>query len=102
MSRQQESKITGKCLKYLDKLKESGVFIYYEHRSGQGGFSYKKGIPDLFIVINSVHIECEFKTESGKLSTMQEKYKLMFERLKIPYICPHSFEEFEEEIKKWI
>lgn len=95
MSKQPESKIADKCLDYLFALKEGGAPIYFEHRSGSGGFAYKKGIPDLFIVIGSTHIECELKTPAGHLSALQEKYKMIFEQMGTPYINPHSFEEFK-------
>lgn len=102
MSRQLEASITSKCIKFLDDLISKGYYIYYEHRSGGSGFAYKKGIPDLFIVINGVHIECEMKTPWGGLSTMQEKWKNKFEQLHIRYMCPTSFEEFKQHIIKFI
>ena len=76
MSRQIETNITKDCLKLLDNLIENGYPIYYEHRSGGGGFAYKKGIPDLFIVVNGIHIECEMKTPFGSRDAMQEKWEL--------------------------
>lgn len=97
-ARQVESIITTKCIKILDDLKKANQPIYYEHRSGAGGFNYKKGIPDLFIVINGQHIECEMKTQAGYLSPMQEKWKMKCEQLNILYVCPHSVDEFKEFI----
>ena len=102
MAKQLESKISQMCLKYLQELKDKGVPIYWEHRSGSGGFAYKKGIPDLFIVIGHNHIECEMKTPFGHLSTMQVKWKERFIRNDTPYINPHSFEEFKSYIDKFI
>ena len=93
---QLESLITKDCLKLLDNLIDQGYPIYYEHRSGSGGFNYKKGIPDLWMVINGIHVECEMKTPFGKRSTMQEKWEMKFKRLNIKYICPHSFIEFRD------
>ena len=102
MSKQAESKIADKCLKYLKELKEGGSPLYFEHRSGSGGFNYKKGIPDMFIVIGSTHIECELKTPIGHLSAMQIKYRNMFLSWGTPYICPRSFEEFKSFIDAYL
>ena len=97
-----EGKVTKDCLEYLKLLKERGLPIYWEHRSGQGGYSYKKGLPDLFIVIGPYHIEAELKTINGKRSAMQDKYKKIFESHGTPYVCPHSFSEFKEYIDKFL
>ena len=102
MSKQPETKIAKKCLDYLELLHTNGVDIYWEHRSGSGGFSYKKGLPDLFIVIGPTHIECELKTPAGHLSTLQEKWKYRFTLMGTPYINPHSFEEFKSFIDKFV
>ena len=95
MAKQLESKISSKCLKYLDDLKAKGVPLEYFHRSGTGGFSYKKGIPDMYIIIGSIHIECEMKTPAGHLSIMQEKWRDRFIRNGTPYINPRSFDGFK-------
>lgn len=95
MAKQLESKISSKCLDYLKELKDRGVPIEWFHRSGIGGFSYKKGIPDMYIIVGSTHIECEMKTPFGHLSVMQEKWRDRFIRFGTPYINPRSFEEFK-------
>ena len=101
MAKQQEGIISTKCLKYLDELKTKGVPLEYFHRSGSGGFQYKKGIPDIYIIIGPYHIECEMKTPWGHLSTRQVYYKNKFARMGTPYINPKSFEEFKEYIDKF-
>lgn len=98
MAKQLETSLTKDCLALLDNLAQAGEPIYYEHRSGSGGFGYKKGIPDLFIVINGIHIECELKTPFGKRSSMQEKWAMKFQRLRIKYMCPRTFVEFRDYI----
>lgn len=102
MAKQLESKISSQCLKYLNQLKAGGTPIYWEHRSGTGGFAYKKGIPDMFIVIGPVHIECEMKTLSGHLAPMQEKWKRIFTEQGTPYVNPHTFEEFKQYIDQFL
>ena len=82
-----EASLTQKVEEYLDSLQEEGLPLYYEHRSGSGGYGYKKGIPDFFIVIDGIHIECELKAEDGKLSTMQEKWRWRCQtKYHIPYV----------------
>jgi len=96
MSKQRESTISKKITDYLDELIGRGLPFYYEHRSGTGGFNYKKGVPDLWFTFNGIHYECEIKTQDGNLSPMQEKFK--YRCINIfhnRYINPHSFEEFK-------
>jgi len=102
MSRQAESKLANKCINYLETLIDNGLPVYYEHRSGGGGFNYRKRIPDLFLVLDGVHVECELKTPKGRRSTLQEKWAMRFELLHIKYICPHTFEEFKEYIDTFL
>ena len=90
-----EADLTDQVVDYLELLHMRGVPIYWEHRSGSGGFSYKKGTPDFFVVIRGLHIECELKAPHGKLSTMQEKFKWRCEtEWEMLYVCPKSIEEF--------
>lgn len=102
MPKQEESKLTDLCLSYLETLEKEGVPIIREHRSGSGGFNYKKGIPDVYVIIGPIHIECELKTPSGQLSSMQEKYKYRFIKNGTPYINPRTFEEFKNFIDSFL
>ena len=91
-----ESVVSKAVIEYLDKLMDGGAPIYYEHRSGSGGFSYKKGVPDLWITVNGIHVEVELKSSKGKLSTMQEKFKWRCENIfKCMYWNPYGFVEFK-------
>ena len=51
-----EKKVQNEIIKYL-KSKD----VFFERRQA-GGFSYKKGIPDLYAVIDGMHIEIEVRT----------------------------------------
>lgn len=103
MAKQRESSVGKKITAYLDDLIKRGLPIYYEHRSGQGGYSYKKGVPDFFVVINGTHIEVETKYGDNERSTMQDKWKWRCEKQwLIPYCCPYTFEEFKEFIDPYI
>lgn len=92
-----ETKLTKEVIKFLDDQIKGGAPVFYEHRSGSGGFNYKKGIPDLYVVVAGVHLEIELKTVDGKRSTMQDKFKWRCEnQWQIPYCCPRTFEEFKK------
>lgn len=81
-------------MNFLKKLKEEGKPIFYERRQA-GGFSYKKGIPDLYCVYYGYHIEIEVKAENGELSVMQEKFRDMCTKNKIFWICSNSLDDFK-------
>ena len=83
-----------RIINFLKKLKDDGKPIFYERRQA-GGFSYKKGIPDLYCVYYGYHIEIEVKAENGELSVMQEKFRDMCAKNKIFWICSNSLEDFK-------
>ena len=90
-----EQKLTRQILAYLKELSEKGAPLYWEHRSGQGGFGYKKGLPDLFLVLAGEHLEVELKGEKGKRSAAQDKFAWKCRDVYgIRYCCPHDFGEF--------
>ena len=96
-----EKKVQNDIVNYLNTLKEKGYPVYVERRQA-GGFSYKKGIPDLYAVYYGLHIEIEVKKVGGELSTMQEKFRDMCYKNNIKYICADnidSFIDFMNEIK---
>lgn len=96
-----EKRVQNKILNYLKKLKEGEYPIFYERRQA-GGFNYKKGIPDIYCVINGKHIEIEVKKEGGQLSTMQEKFRDMCREKNIEWICADNFEEFKLYLSKFL
>lgn len=87
-----EKRIQNKIVDYLNKLQASGVPVFVERRNA-GGFSYKKGIPDLYAIVNGKHIEIEVKTPDGELEPMQEKFRQKCERLHITWVCATSVED---------
>ena len=89
-----EKKVQNSIINFLRKLKDDGKPIFYERRQA-GGFSYKKGIPDLSCVYYGYHIEIEVKAENGELSVMQEKFRDMCTKNKIFWICSNSLEDFK-------
>ena len=98
-----EQALTKKILDYFEDLKKRGYPLYWEHRSGQGGLGYKKGLPDFFAVYNGVHLEIEVKGQEGKQSAMQQKFQWKCETIyHIPYCCPHNWDEFIAFISQYI
>lgn len=92
-----EKKVQNNIIEYLEELIEKGYPVFYERRQA-GGFSYKKGIPDLYAVINGIHLEIEVKAINGKLSILQEKFKNKCKKLNILYVCSNSIENFKNFI----
>lgn len=89
-----EKKVQNDIISYLKSLD-----VFYERRQA-GGFSYKKGIPDLYFVYNGQHVEVEVKKDGGSLSVMQEKFRDMCKDKSIKWACVSSLEEFKIFIKQ--
>lgn len=96
-----ESQIQKSFINYLKKLQKEGKNIFYEKRQA-GGYIYRKGIPDLYIVINSIHIEVEIKKEGGERSNLQFRWEKYFNKISIPYYVCDNLEEFKKIIKKYL
>ena len=94
-----EKRVQNKIVEYLSTLQDQGYPVFVERRNA-GGFSYKKGIPDLYAVINSIHLEIEVKRPGGKLSTMQIKYSEKCNRLGILWICVDNLEDIKKLTEK--
>ena len=95
-----EKYVQDDIIKYLKELQKQGYPLFFERRQA-GGFSYRRGICDLYAVYNGIHIEIEVKAIGGQLSSEQEKWKNNCEKLNIPYICAYSLEEFKSFLKKF-
>ncbi len=89
-----EKYVQNDIINYLKKLQKEGRKLFFERRQA-GGFSYKRGICDLYAVYEGIHIEIEVKAEGGELSVNQEKWKEKCKKLNIIYICAYSLEEFK-------
>lgn len=94
-----EQKVQNKILSYFRQLKSEGKPIFYEKRQA-GGFSYKKGLPDIYAVYNGQHIEIEIKAVNGTRSTMQEKYAYIFKSINCRYLCVDNVEDVISYMKK--
>lgn len=94
-----EKRVQNPIIKYLNELEKEGKKIIHERRQA-GGVSYKKGIPDLYAVINGRHLEIEVKAPNGSLDPMQEKWRDKCIRLGIDYICVDDFEKFKSFLQE--
>lgn len=73
---------------------------YWEKRWG-GGSYIKSGLPDMHIVVNSISIEVELKSSTGKPSELQiQKLKQMNDANCIALVVyPNEFEDFKKLIQ---
>lgn len=94
-----ESKVQSDCIKYLDELIAEGTPLLYFRRDATGR-NYKKGLPDLFFILNGVHVEVELKDVGGTPSSLQLVWERKFKQAHVPYVRPHSLAEFKDFIKK--
>ena len=96
-----EGAVQAAIINYLKSLKDADYPIEYEKRQA-GGFSYKKGMPDIWFTYNGIHVEVEVKDEGGHRSPMQEKWEERCKRKNIPYCCAYSVEDVKELLIKVI
>lgn len=89
-----EKRIQNKIVDFLHALEKDGEPVFVERRNA-GGFSYKKGIPDLYAVVDGIHVEIEVKAPGESLSTMQEKYRDKCKRLHIIWICADNVQDVQ-------
>lgn len=103
MSKKTPEKIVqDDIIDYIKELKKLNHPIDFERRQA-GGFNYKKGKPDLFIIYNGIHIELEVKAPGGKQTPLQIKFEKKCKNKNIcPYMCIDSLEKFIEELWKII
>lgn len=96
-----EKRVQNLIVNYLKLLQKNNHPLFFERRQA-GGFSYKKGISDLYAVYSGHHVEIEVKQEKGSLSTLQEKWQQTCKKLHIFYICAYSLEDFVKQFNFFI
>lgn len=84
-----EKEVQNQIVTYFKKLNDAGINNYVERRQA-GGFAYKMGLPDLFVVIFGKHIEIEVKRPGGKPRATQEKWAKRFNDMGAIYVCADS------------
>ena len=95
-----EQKVQQSIIKYIKSLKDTGYPVMYQRREA-GGASYTVGSSDLFLVWGPYHIEIEVKSPTGKLSTMQEKWRDRMINNGTPCIVVDDVEYLKQIINKW-
>lgn len=93
-----EQRVQNKIEKYFKSLQDKGVPLFFEKRQA-GGFTYRKGLPDMYIVLYGKHIEIEIKAKGGKTSTMQELWQRRFKEI---YRIPCYVVDDEKQVEKII
>lgn len=94
-----EKEVQNAIINYFKKLNDSGIKNYVERRQA-GGFSYKMGLPDLWVTIFGKHIEIEVKRPNGKLRATQQKWEKRFKELGAIYLCADSVIDVIDLIEK--
>lgn len=94
-----EQRVQNAILGYLKKLKDKDYPIFYNKRQA-GGFSYKKGLPDIYAVIDGKHYEIEVKRVGGHRSSMQDTWARIFKKDNISYMCVDSLDDFVKQFSK--
>lgn len=89
-----EKIVQNAIVNFLNKQQKQEHQPVFVERRNAGGFSYKKGIPDLYAVINGIHLEIEVKAPGGSMSTMQEKFRDKCKRLGINWCCVDDINDF--------
>lgn len=93
-----EKIVQNKIVDYLTSLQKSGHKVFVDRRQA-GGYSYKKGIPDLYAVINGVHLEIEVKRHGGELSPLQEKFRDRCFNIGCLWLCADNVDDVKEFVK---
>lgn len=94
-----EKRVQNAIVDYLNNLQKAGAPVFVERRNA-GGFSYKKGIPDLYAIINGTHFEIEVKAPGESLKTMQEKFRDKCKRLNILWICADNLADVQKVVER--
>lgn len=89
-----EKRVQNKMIAYLTKLVDANLPVMYERRQA-GGFSYKKGLPDIYCVYDGQHIEIEVKKPGGERTPAQEKWEAHFRKIGIKYICADNVDDIK-------
>lgn len=93
-----EKRVQNKIMEYLNDLQRHGLPVMCERRQA-GGFSYKMGIPDLYAVIDGIHVEIEVKAPGEDLRPMQEKWRDKCKKLHIAWMCADNVEDVKHYIR---
>lgn len=94
-----EKIVQNKILEYLSDLQSSGKKVYFERRQA-GGYNYKHGIPDVYAIINGIHLEIEVKKKNGTRRPTQIDFAMKCKKYGVAYICCDDVEKLKELVEK--
>lgn len=90
-----EKRVQNSIIKFLDSVKrKDGTLLYFRRQAG--GFSYKDGLPDLWVLYHGLHLEVEVKAVGGSPDPLQLKWEDRFKKAGALYWRGNSATDFEE------
>jgi hypothetical protein len=93
LSKQLESDLQKKCIKYL---KDKDIYYINKYGDGRSGL----GAPDLITCINGRFVAFELKVGNNTKSNAQEIHKIRIERNGGTHYTPYTLEEFIESVER--
>ena len=94
-----EKRVQNAIVDFMKELIARGEKIDIQRRQA-GGYSYKKGIPDLYAVVYGRHLEIEVKAPGGYLRPMQVKYAMRCHEKNIAYVCADNVDVVKALVKE--
>lgn len=94
-----EKEIQNSIISYFKRLNDNGIPCYVERRQA-GGYTYKAGLPDLFVCIFGQHIEIEVKRPNGQARAIQEKWAKRFNEIGVHYLLADSLTQVVDLLEK--
>lgn len=96
-----EQRIQERILSMFKAMAREGEPIFWEKRQA-GGFTYRKGLPDIYGSYYGRHFEIEVKAKKGRPGAMQEKWEARFRAIGVAYLRtsdPEKVRAFLAEMK---
>src|SRR5574344_11583 len=93
-----EKRVQNAILSYFKSLQESHEPLYYAKRQA-GGFSYRKGLPDITGSYKGYHFEIEVKRPGGSRTSMQEKWETIFRSIGVRYLVADNVQVVKDFFK---
>lgn len=99
-----EKKVQNSIEKYLSRLQTDHpeYHILFFRRQALAGMGYKNGLPDIFVIVNGLHLEVEIKKPGGTPSAFQIKWQREFKNNNVPCCIVDSLDEFKKFISEFL
>lgn len=89
-----EDKVKKKITDYCDQHD-----IYWERRQAMA-IAYRKGLPDLWMIVGGKHLECEVKAPGGSRSNLQYQKEKLLVSHGAEYICADNLDDFVKKVEE--